>query len=113
VMVAARLDEPVENRIVNHPYSVLVVERRDHEVFALLGKTFLDDLTLIRLPQRLHEPFEQLLVLGRFNGFDSFFVEYTGNVNNGKPVFMVHGKGFKTCIGNTRCPMCVYVNKEQ
>ena len=48
-MVAAGADEPIEKLIVNHPYLVFVVERRGREVFALLGKYFLDDLTIIRL----------------------------------------------------------------
>jgi len=45
VMVAAGMDKPIENLIVNHPYLVFVVERRGREVFGLLGKNFLDDYT--------------------------------------------------------------------
>jgi len=98
VMAAAGLNEPIENLIVDHPYLVFVVERRDREVFALLGKYFLDDLKLIRLPQRLHEPFEQLVLISKMNGIDTFFIHYTGNLNNGKPIFMACGKGFSTYV---------------
>ena len=40
VMEAAGLNWPIENLIVDHSYLVFVVERRDREVFALLGKYF-------------------------------------------------------------------------
>jgi len=60
-MVAVGADEPIDTLIVNHPYLVFVVER-GREDFALLGYDFLDTFKLIRLPQRLHEPFEQLFL---------------------------------------------------
>jgi len=40
VMVSAGIDEPVETMIVDHSYLVFVVERRDREVFVLLGYNF-------------------------------------------------------------------------
>jgi len=89
---------------VNHPYLVFVVERRGREVFALLGKNFLDDCILIRLPQRLHEPFDQLLFISKFNGYDSFFVEFTGNVDNGKLILMARGHGFSTYYSENPLP---------
>jgi len=97
-MLAAGSDQPIENLIANHSYLVLLIGRRHREVFALLEKDFLDDLTHIRLPQRLHEPFEQLFVLARFNEVNSFFIRFTGNVNNGKPTFTANGRGFSTYV---------------
>jgi len=44
VMVSAGIDEPVETMIVDHSYLVFVVERRDREVFVLLGYNFLTRL---------------------------------------------------------------------
>jgi len=72
VMVCRGMDEPIETMIKNRPYLVLVVERRAREVFALLGYNFIDEFKLIRLPQRLHEPFEQLLFISKLNGIDIF-----------------------------------------
>jgi len=42
--VSAGIDEPVETMIVDHSYLVFVVERRDREVFVLLGYNFLTRL---------------------------------------------------------------------
>jgi len=97
-MIAAGADEPIDTLIVNLPYLVFIVERRGREIFALLGYDILDNFNLIRIPQRLHEPFEQLLFLSRLNGRITCIVEYTRNVNNGKPTFMVNGGGFSTYI---------------
>jgi hypothetical protein len=98
VMGTAGMDEPIETMIENHPYLVFVVERRAREDLALLGYDFFDKFKLIRSPQRLHEPFEQLLFISKLNGIDSFFIEYTGNINNGKPIFVAYGSGFSTHV---------------
>ena len=98
VMVGLGMDEPVETIIKDYPYLVFVVGRRDREVFVLLGKDFFDEFNVIRLPQRLHETFEQLLFICRLSGNNTFFIEYTGNINNGKPSLMAHGSGFSTYV---------------
>jgi len=92
-MLAEGLDEPVENLIVDRPYLVFLVARRDRDVFVLL-----DGFKLIRLPQRLHGSFEQLAVLATFDGSDFFPIRFTGSVNNAKPAFLIRGGGFRTYV---------------
>jgi len=98
VMVTMGIDRPIETMIRDYPYLVLLVEIRVCEIFVLLGYNFFDQFKLIRLPQRLHEPFKQLLIISRLNGVDSFFIEYAGNKNDGEPILRAYSSGFSTFV---------------
>jgi len=59
----------------------------------VLRYNFFDEFRLLRLPQKLHEPFRILLIINRLNGVNSF-LEYVGNMDAGEPILRAYGSGF-------------------
>jgi hypothetical protein len=63
IMIAAGLYESPESLIVNYRYTVLCVNimEQENEIFVVLKHPLFEEIRLIIIPQRSHEPLRRML----------------------------------------------------
>jgi len=97
-MISLGMYQSVDTLIRGYPYLVILVFRRVHDIFIVLKHNFIDEFRIIRLPQRLHEPFRRLLIINKINNVNQFYIEYVCNMNDGESILRASGEGFSIYV---------------
>jgi len=98
IMISLGMYQSVDTLIRGYPYVVILVLRRVHDIFVVLKHNFIDEFRIIRLPQRLLEPFRRLLIINKLNNVNQFYIEYVSNTDDGEPILRASGWGFSTYV---------------
>jgi hypothetical protein len=75
IRIEAGLYDSADSMLVGYPYRVIEVQvsEQENEIFVVLDHPFFDEIRVINVPQRSHEPLRRLLIIMRLNNVKNFF----------------------------------------
>jgi len=97
-MVSLGMYRPVDELIMDYPYTVVLVARRLEDIFVVLTNNNLDMFELTRIPQSCHAAFIRLLRRAIENNVENLNLEYLGNLFNEEPLLHIYGGGLSTHV---------------
>jgi hypothetical protein len=85
VITEAGQYDSADTMVMGYPYWVLRVNVVNQEIFAAL-KHFYEEIRVVKIPQRSHEPRRRLLIIMRLTEGELFFLENVGYTPDGEMI---------------------------
>jgi hypothetical protein len=83
----------VNTMIRGYPYRVVLIFRRNHDIFTYLAHNYIEEFRLILIPQSLHDSFKRLCIFLRGHNVGQVHLEYVQDNVDMEPVLHAHGSG--------------------
>jgi hypothetical protein len=97
LLLSRGMYQPTDTLIEGHPYALVLLHRRFHDIFVVLKHNFIREIRLFLLQQKCCTSVRRLLVMLFSNNVDEFYLEYEGTTDTGNP-FSGHMADGLTCI---------------
>jgi hypothetical protein len=94
-MIDSGLYQAVTTMIPDHPYNVIHVIRRAHEIYVFLHN---DEYKLIKIPQSSCWAFRRMMIIWRLKNVTNWQLEYLGDGAEGRSLLRAEGGRFSTYI---------------